>query len=121
MKQFNIYSNPGGIYEAVKKGWSWPAFFFGGFWALFMKMWALGLGFFGIFSVLGFISVAVGGELGQWLDLLTRVGGLILGIAFGNSGNYWREKHLKSRAFKFVSTVTAANGEEAITHHIEQC
>ncbi len=35
MKQYKIYEHPAGAIEAVKLGWSWPAFFFVSIWALF--------------------------------------------------------------------------------------
>ena len=37
MKTYKIFKNPTGQYEAVKQGWSWPAFFFGGIWACVKK------------------------------------------------------------------------------------
>lgn len=39
MKHYKIYEHPAGRIEAVKQGWSWPAFFFVPTWALFKKMW----------------------------------------------------------------------------------
>ena len=41
MKTYKIFKNPTGQYEAVKQGWSWPAFFFGGIWACVKKIWGL--------------------------------------------------------------------------------
>lgn len=37
MKTYKIFKNPTGQYEAVKQGWSWPAFLFGGIWACVKK------------------------------------------------------------------------------------
>jgi hypothetical protein len=42
LKDFKIYENPFGDQEAVKQGWSWPAFIFGGFWALWKNLWLIG-------------------------------------------------------------------------------
>jgi len=39
VRKFNVYRDEDGIYEAVKKGWCWPAFFFGSIWALFSGLW----------------------------------------------------------------------------------
>ena len=41
MKQYKIFKHPLGKIEAVKQGWSWPAFFFNWIWALVKKMWYL--------------------------------------------------------------------------------
>lgn len=119
MKQFKIYTNPQGSYEAVKQGWSWPAFFFGPIWALVKKMWALGFGVLGVFFVLGFIGGAVGGELEQWIDDIMSIGSLVVTIVFGLNGNKWRETNLESRGFDFKDTVTAANGEGAIALYVK--
>jgi len=119
MKQFKIYANPQGTYEAVKQGWSWPAFFFGFIWALVKKMWALGFGVLAVFFVLGFIGGAAGGDLEQGIDALTSIGGLVLAIVFGVNGNKWRESNLTSRGYDFKDTVTAANGEGAIALYVK--
>lgn len=55
MKQYKIYANPQGTYEAVKQGWSWPAFFFSFIWAMVKKMWGLGVGVLVAFFALGFV------------------------------------------------------------------
>jgi len=39
MKQYKIFVNPQGTCEAVKQGWSWPAFLFTWVWGIFKKMW----------------------------------------------------------------------------------
>jgi hypothetical protein len=41
-KTYDIYEHPIGTIEAVKKGWSWPAFFFTWIWALSKKMYLFG-------------------------------------------------------------------------------
>ena len=52
MKTYKIFKNPTGQYEAVKQGWSWPAFFFAGIWACVKKMWGLGIGIIIVFIIL---------------------------------------------------------------------
>ena len=46
MKQYKIFENSEGEIEAVKQGWSWPAFFFTSIWALVKRMYLLGIGAF---------------------------------------------------------------------------
>ena len=120
MKQFKVYMNPLGSYEAVKQGWSWPGFFFGIVWALFKKMWALGFGILGAFFILGLIGGAVGGDLEKGIDAITSIGGIVLSIVFGVNGNNWREKNLISRGFDFKDTVSAANSEGAIALYVKE-
>jgi Protein of unknown function (DUF2628) len=112
MKQFKIYANPQGCYEAVKQGWSWTACNFIFFWALTKKMWALGFGVLGVSFVLGGIAAAsIGMEKAK---LIINVGSFVTCVVFGAYGNKWRTTNLESRGFVFKDTVIAANGKGAI-------
>lgn len=122
MKQFNIYANSRGGYEAVKQGWCWPAFFFGIFWAFVKRMWLLGLGVIGAFILLGaleaviedYVSESVGQQLDQFANLLS----FGVWVAFGVSGNRWREKNLLSRGFELKGAVTADSGASAVALYV---
>ena len=120
MRQYKIYGNPQGQLEAVKQGWSWPAFFFNAIWALVKKMWALGGILFAVFFAFGFISASIGRESGQALDALTSIANFIVAIVFGMNGNKWREKNLTSRGYEFQDTVNAANPEGAVAVYIKE-
>lgn len=112
MKQYKVFKHPAGSIEAVKQGWSWPAFFFSFIWAMVKKMWGLGIGVLaGTFALGFFIGAAGWGEGG---DALVNIVAIIINIVFGLKGNSWREKNLASRGFEQVDTVTAANPEGAI-------
>ena len=120
MKQFKIYEWPEGKYEAVKQGWSWPAFFFWFIWAFVKKMWAVGFVMLAGSFILGFIDDATASKDPEHgLNGLTTIVGLVLGIVCGGNGNKWRETNLMSRGFDFKGTVTAANGEGAIALYIK--
>lgn len=119
MKQFKIYANPQGAYDAVKLGWSWTAFFFGFIWAFVNKMWALGFGVLAVFFVLEFIGDAAGEDLEEVIEVLTSIGWLVLVITFGVNGNRWRETNLTLRGYDFKDTVTAANCEGAIALYLK--
>lgn len=110
MKQFKIYVNPQGYYEAVKQGWSWPAFFFIWLWAVVKKMWSLGVGVFVAYLVKSLIIFRLskeGRELVNILDFLVH-------LIFGAGGNKWRENNLLKRGFEHKDTVNSANPEGAI-------
>ncbi|GAK50611.1 hypothetical protein U14_01844 [Candidatus Moduliflexus flocculans] len=113
MKEYKIFQHPQGTIEAVKQGWSWPAFFFGCIWALVKKMTGLGIGVLAAFIVLGAISASAGGDAEQAIDGLTSLGGFVLAIVFGVNGNAWREKNLTARGFAYKTTVQAATPEGA--------
>lgn len=57
MTQYRVFTHPSGASEAVKQGWSWPAFFFTNWWALCKHQYMLGA------SVLA-ASIAFGAAMG---------------------------------------------------------
>src|SRR5690554_3527832 len=124
MEDFTIYVHPQGDCEAVKIGWSWPAFFFAGIWPFVKKMWALGFGILVIVFVLVFIIMSYGDVIGvdveQPLDALTMIGSLVLGIIVGTSGNKWREANLRTRGFQYKGTITADSRERALMIFIQR-
>ncbi|MBE3102285.1 MAG: DUF2628 domain-containing protein [Firmicutes bacterium] len=119
MKQYKVFKNPSGSIEAVKQGWSWPAFFFSFIWAMVKKMWRIGVGVLIGCLVVGFIIGLIFSDAGSAKagDLLINIFAIILNIIFGVNGNSWREKNLLSRGFEQVGTVTAANPESAVALH----
>ena len=113
MKQYKVFKHPSGAIEAVKQGWYWPAFFFSFIWAMVKKMWALGVGFFAAFFILGII-LGLAGVKENAANGLINIAAIIVNIVFGVNGNAWREKNLLSRGFEFRDTVTAANPDGAM-------
>lgn len=121
MNTYKIFSSPMGQREAVKVGWSWPAFFFLVFWALTKKMWALGGAVFIFGLVLGFVEFQIFSMLQKSMDISlgayyffgTAINLLVM-IFFGLNGNHWREQNLISRGYDYKNSVVAANSEGAI-------
>ena len=111
MKQYKVYANPQGNHEAVKQGWSWPAFFFSLIWAMIKKMWGLGVGVLIALLVLGFI-IGISGVSGT--ESLINAVVIMIKIMFGINGNKWREDNLSTRGYEYKKTVAAANPEGAI-------
>jgi hypothetical protein len=120
MNEYKIFEHPIGKIEAVKEGWSWPAFFFNSIWALVKKMWVLGGILCGVFFVLGFIRGVTSGGMGRAINALIWIGNFAISVVFGLNGNSWREHNLESRGYKFKTTVTAATPEGAIAVFIEE-
>ena len=54
MKTFNVFSHPVQGFEAVKVGFSWPAFLFGSLWMLDKGLWRLSGLWFAIYSTVAF-------------------------------------------------------------------
>ena len=116
MKQYKIYTSPHGAMEAIKQGWSWPAFFFGCIWACVKKMWALGLGVLVAFLVIGLLFGLAGADESISNSIVNLLA-IVTAIVFGRQGNAWREKYLLSRGFILGGTVSAANQAGALALH----
>ena len=111
MNQFKVFKHPVGTIEAVKQGWCWPAFFFGFMWALFSKMWVIGLSVIALIFLIGMVT---GPDISDGANGFINLCGFILAIVFGLKGNAWREENLRSRGFDLIDTVTASNKDGAI-------
>lgn len=120
MKKFKVYSNPVGKYEAVKVGWSWPGVLFGALWALFCKMWTIGLGVISIFFVLNLFAANVHGSDGVMLHNLISLASVCVSILFGVKGNIWRENNLIDRGYEFEMTTNSKNKEAAIASFLKE-
>ncbi|MDZ7338168.1 MAG: DUF2628 domain-containing protein [candidate division KSB1 bacterium] len=114
MREYKIFEHPNGRIEAVKQGWSWPAFFLTAWWALYKKMWWVGGTVFAVYSIVWLIAEGPGNQLRDFINSLASLGGLVLGVVFGVNGNRWHEKNLRHRGYRSRATVTAPNPEAAI-------
>jgi hypothetical protein len=118
VKQFKVYANHEGCYEAVEQGWSWNACGFGLFWALYKKMWAVGLGVFGAFCVIwGIAAASIGMEQA---NLIINVGSVVQCVIFGAYGCKWHQTHLESRGFALKGAVTAENAKDALELYMKK-
>ncbi len=90
------YINPERGFVRVKTGFSWPAFFLGGLWAVAKGLWLAALGMCVLDAVLWFCS----GFAEAHRDPLLSLGGLLLQIVYwivrGRYANgWWRAKLLR--------------------------
>ena len=70
MNIYNIFRHSSGRIEAVKVGWSWPAFGFTAFWAISKRMWMLGLGvLLGIYVIFYLVAVSADPVAAQSTEL----------------------------------------------------
>lgn len=122
MKQYKVFRHPDGRLEPVKQGWSWPAFFFSWFWALFKRMWVLGLSLTAANAFLGgFLEVLrqLGNDVDA-VDALWTVAVIVLHVVFGLKGNTWRETNLQRRGYDYRDVVTAATPDGAAALFLKQ-
>lgn len=117
MKQFKIFKHPSGAIEAVKQGWSWPAFFFGVIWAMMKKMWKLSIGVVLAFLAIGFITGIAASE--QMGEAIVNGLGLTANLMFGVHGNSWREESLILRGFAIKKTLDAASPGAAVALYLK--
>lgn len=118
MKNYRIYTGLGGASEAVKQGWSWPAFFFGPLWALYKKLWLVGFGFLSLFLAFGimeaYVELEKGAQVADQLRILDSLISLAISVTFGLKGNRWRESNLETHRFQRRDSVAAQNPDEAL-------
>jgi hypothetical protein len=113
MRTFDVYKHPGLEWQAVKVGFSWPGFFFGGIWLLCCRLWLI--------AVIAFASAIVvtlmfGDSINPARDLVIS---LTIAAVIGLFGNEWKSRNLISRGFEKTATVEAENKEMAIRLAIE--
>ncbi|MGI5101678.1 hypothetical protein [Treponema vincentii] len=135
MKDFFMYVHPdSGDIKAVKKGWSHPAFWLGGFWASYKKLPVpyIILGFVFLFGFCGFLLLTFGlGLLFNFLDFvgltfaafewvmlpivrITFLFGWVIPIIFGKKGNTWIKTKLLKEGYQFAGIMQADTADIAI-------
>lgn len=111
LKNFYIYKHPIHGIDAVKVGFSWPAFFFGPVWLLAEKL----SGFAVLWLGLLFALLLTGGLISLWLPETERtfvytlmvVGGVGLWIVPAFKGNHWKAQALAARGYQSHDNIQA--------------
>lgn len=120
MKDFFMYVHPdSGDIKAVKKGWSHPAFWFGGFWALYKKLPIpyIIFGFSGAFFylfLLFLIMLGINEDALQTLNAICSLIGIFVFISFGKNGNAWIKTKLLKEGYQFAGIMQADNADIAV-------
>lgn len=83
--------------EFVEEGFNWKAFIFGGFWALYHKMWLPALGVFAVDALLLFLIN--GGVVGMTMQLGWH-------LIVGYLANDWLRDYFKKHGFITADVVT---------------
>ena len=113
MKTFEVYERDDYKVQAVKVGFSWPAFFFVGIWAFVKGLVAIGFALLFAASVMGGIfQAAAGSDPGAGLVVFLLTIGFRIFVA--SRGNDWRRKHLLGNGYRLHSTVAAGSVLEAL-------
>jgi hypothetical protein len=121
MKNYKIYVHDAlSSTEAVKDGWSWPAFFFPWIWAFVKGLNGLGAGLLAWLFFSGFLGYF--GELNDAEGLATLMWLITIGIRFwlGTEGNNKRGEMLITKGYSFQTTLLASNPKVAIINFRQQ-
>jgi hypothetical protein len=111
MRQFKVFTHMAGEIQAIKVGFCWPAFLFGGFWAMFAKLWVIGIA-----ALIAGIALHIESKYSQLpgIRILLNFASFYINLVLGLKGNKWRESNLVARGFEFQNTVSAANKNGAV-------
>lgn len=112
MKTFSVYVHPHGEdIQAVKNGWSWPAFLLGEFWAFYKNLFLAAI----IAIIIDFILIH-----DYYYDYYIIDNSylfamsIISAIVFGLQGNGWVKERLRKQGYVYKGSVPAADADTAI-------
>ena len=118
MKKYRIFTHEQ-KQEAVKIGFSWPAFFFTLPWLLYKRMWAVAAGvLFLVVLISAAMEAGVNLSMGDpnaafMLELFGHATEVSILVLFAMMGNDWYAKKLLKRGFRHVTTIAAPNPNRA--------
>jgi hypothetical protein len=113
LREFEIFSKRSLPSVAVKRGFSWPGFFFTWIWAFTRGLWVHGIVLLAIGLAIAFFkrSVLINDPL------LYVLPGLILAVTVGIRGNAWRSRKLERAGYEFAGLVEARSTASAVAAH----
>lgn len=114
MRTFKVFAHSVERPEAVKIGFSWPAFFFGTLWMLEKGLWKFAGLWFGTYAVVD-LSFALGSNVQDRASMFMLALSINVGLkAFvGANGNQWWQELLLRRRYKHIATIPAESPEAA--------
>lgn len=120
MRTFEVYRNQRGKLKCTKKGWSWPAFLFAPFWALFCGLWVAAIILFPVeiaFSAVGRALndlEARGASADTAIVLAYLLIALGIRLFFGARGNSMKRKKWRKGGFSLVYSGKSEYAEVAL-------
>jgi len=103
MRVYQIFKHPEKGFQAVKRGFSWPGFFFTWIWALTRGLWLAGGLLFLCSFVLGIFTQAMGSR--NWPFSLAL--DIIFLLIVGTRANLWRSNALENRGYRHLGAMNA--------------
>lgn len=109
MKNFSIYKKSSNLIEVVKRGWSFPAFFFGIIWCFYKKLYSIGIMIF-IFSILiNYLYINH-----NQFHIISYILNVCTAGFLGTSGNKLIEYQLENNGYILKEIITAKDKFNAI-------
>jgi hypothetical protein len=112
VKTFRVYRHLPQELQAVKVGFSWPAFFFVYIWMAVKNLWGLAAMWFAAYAALFLVEEAIDTNQGV-VNLMLTAGYLAVSLVPGFKGNSWRESNLVRRGYELVAQIRAETPEAA--------
>ncbi|EEF60754.1 ABC transporter permease [Pedosphaera parvula] len=109
MQSFEVFKHPDTGYQAVKRGFSWPGFFFTWIWAFSRRMWLTGI----ILLLIALPIVLLFVEVFRENPILALTSALLFMLTVGLRGNGWRSHNLEVRGGRLLGTMKARDAAEA--------
>ena len=113
MPTFDVLIKKSPTLVKVKSGWSWPAFFFGPWWALAKNMWAVM-----VWLALLWLAMRALEHFLPWSEGVNALVAFAVwigpGVYVGMKANSWYRKHLEAQGFTFQVSGDESTAEKAI-------
>lgn len=113
MPTYDVYHHPARGYDAVKRGFSWPGFFFCFYWAAFKELWVIACALVLVTLIPEVVDVLTGITDPTDFWSLSMPAYAVFAILAGFRGNAWRRENLIGRGFELAAEESAASPERA--------
>lgn len=110
-RAYTIHRHPDKGLAAVKKGFSWPGFFFTWIWAIFKSLGGIAV----VLAILHFLVLGLSNSGDPEASILGSVLAISVCLTVGFKGNDWRRKRLVRRGYEDLGRVSARRVSEAIS------
>lgn len=122
MNDYKIFKSSSDSYEAVKQGWSWPAFFFDILWALIKQLWGVAAIIFVVtLLIVIFLTPSLQGlpddQVINTMNNISFIIGTPLRIILGVFGNKLREQNLIKKNYVLVGNIASTSPAKAIEQY----
>lgn len=105
---------------AVKKGFSWPALFFGAWWAMWHDMWLLFAILFTLTYGIRITEFSIGDELTPGIALILFLVSIVAWLIPAFMGNKWRVHSFSKQGYQVVDEMQANSIKDAYNFLIKE-